>query len=48
MEAIFITLQNAAMYRQASAMGPRDNNDDEGINAIDEDSVTTVAQSGKE
>ena len=36
------------MFRQATAMGPRDNNDDEGINAIGEDSETTVAQSGKE
>ena len=36
------------MFRQASAMGPRDNNDDDGINAIGEDSVTTVAQGGKE
>ena len=42
------TFQNAAMFRQPSVMGPRDNNDDDGINAIGEDNVTTVAQSGKE
>ena len=34
------------MFRQASAMGPRDNNDMDGISVIDEETETDVAKNG--